>query len=179
MDAPAVEEVVEPETRRTVIECKSGTSLEALVESIVLGLLGDDPATGSVRSLRRRPFAPCRVPTTDSVLLSPQTPTLPSLLRFQESHTRLSITLHQIHLLPLRTLTSFLSVLTRYSPRLDLILILTTASAPGVLREVVPAAVMEALDMGVLEGIEGGDVWEEVVRDVSRAPPAAVTLASR
>jgi hypothetical protein len=44
----------EPETRRTVIECKSGTSLETLIESIVLGLLGDDPATGSVRSPSRR-----------------------------------------------------------------------------------------------------------------------------
>ena len=39
----------EPESRRTVIECKTGTSLETLVESIVLGLLGDDSATGSVR----------------------------------------------------------------------------------------------------------------------------------
>lgn len=40
----------EPESRRTVIECKNGLSLETLIESIVLGLLGDDPASSSVRS---------------------------------------------------------------------------------------------------------------------------------
>lgn len=104
---------------------------------------------------------------THSCSLIFQTPTLPSLLRFQDGRVKLSITLHQIHLLPLRTLTSFLSVLTRYSPRLNLVLILTTASASGVLREVVPSSVMEALDMRVFEGVEGGDLWEEVIRDVS------------
>jgi hypothetical protein len=106
---------------------------------------------------------------------------LPSLLRFQEAQTRLSITLHQIHLLPLRTLTALLTVLTRYSPRLRLVLTLTTASAPGVLREVLPAAVMEALEMRIFEGIEGGDVWEEVIKDVRRLlpPSARMTLIDR
>jgi hypothetical protein len=103
---------------------------------------------------------------------------LPSLLRFQEAQTRLSITLHQIHLLPLRTLTALLTVLTRYSPRLRLVLTLTTASAPGVLREVLPAAVMEALEMRIFEGIEGGDVWEEVIKDVRRLLPPSARMTS-
>ena len=99
-------------------------------------------------------------------------------MRFQETQTRLSITLHQIHLLPLRTLTALLTVLTRYSPRLRLVLILTTASAPGILGEVVPAAIMEALEMRVFDGVEGGDVWEEVVKDVHRLRSTALLACS-
>lgn len=159
--------------RRTVIECKTGMSLETLVESIVLGLLGDDPSTGSVRL---SPLVPEVDVGTHSCSLIFQTPTLPSLLRFQDGRVKLSITLHQIHLLHLRTLTSFLSVLTRYSPRLNLVLILTTASASGVLREVVPSSVMEALDMRVFEGVEGGDLWEEVIRDVRPLFPTCELL---
>ncbi|CDZ96810.1 Origin recognition complex, subunit 3 [Phaffia rhodozyma] len=130
--------------RTVLVECRPTSSLEVLVETIVIGLLkGQQP---------------------DGV------PNLFMLANNLPTECKPVITLHQIHLLPTSVLSSFLHCLARYAPQLGFVLLMTASTATGVLREVLPASVRSHLDLRTLDLMDGEEIWENIMSDLLFSP---------
>lgn len=129
-----------PIFRTVLVECKSTSSLESLIETIVVGLLQGVKPTGILN--------------------------LSNLLPFFNLECRPIVSLHQIHLLPASILSSLLHCLARYTTKLGLVLIMTTSTATGVLREVLPSSVRSHLNLKTLNLMDGDEIWENIMSDV-------------
>lgn len=155
--------------RTALVECRTSSTPDSLIRAIVLGLLPDehiDFVRARYPTYSVRPSISLTDPNITSCSL-PQPATLPQLQQHLPSPSPpLIVVLHQIHLLPAPVCPALLQTLIRRSTTLPLVLIMTTATAPGVLREVTPSDVFTGLDLLIVEVPSGIEIFEAVMREV-------------